>query len=44
MMVIELINILGHNTCENNLIIRIKNHQPQKDENGHWKGEKGRQG
>ena len=43
-MVIDLINILGHNTYENNLIIMIKNHQPLKGEKGHLKGEKGRQG
>ena len=44
MIVIEIINILAHNYCENNLIIKVKNHNPSKGEKGHWKGEKGRQG
>ena len=43
-MVLELINILGHNPYENNLIRKVKNHQPSKDEKGHWKGEKSKQG
>ena len=36
-MVLDIINILGHNPYENKLIKMIKNHQPSK-------GEKGRQG
>ena len=40
MIVIGLINILGHNNCENNLIIKVTNHNPLKGEKGHWKGEK----
>ena len=41
---IDILNILGPNTYENNLIIRIKTHHPSKGEKGHWKGKKGRQG
>ena len=40
-MVLEVINILGHNPCENNQIRMIKNHQPSEGEKGHQKGEKG---
>ena len=43
MIVIDLINILGQNPCENNLIRKVKNHNRSKGEKGHWKGEKGRQ-
>ena len=43
-MVPDLINILRHYPYENNLIIKVKNHNPSKGEKGHWKGEKGRQG
>ena len=42
--VLDLMNMLGHNTCENKLIRKVKNHNPSKGEKGHWKGEKGRQG
>ena len=44
MMVLDLINILGHNNCENKLIIKLKNHNPLKGGKDHWKGEKGIQG
>ena len=37
MIVLDLITILGHIFCENDLIIKVKNHNPSK-------GEKGRQG
>ena len=43
-IVLELINILEHNNCENNLIRKVKNHNPLKGEKGHWKGEKDRHG
>ena len=42
-MVLDLINILVHNPCENNLIRKVKNHNPLKGEKGHWKGENGKQ-
>ena len=42
-MVLDLINILGHYPYENNLITKVKNHNRLKGENGHWKGEKGKQ-
>lgn len=35
--------ILEYQTCENNLIIKVKNYNPSKGEKGHLKGEKGRQ-
>ena len=41
MMVFDLINILGHYNYENNLIIKVKNHNPSKGEKGYWKGEIG---
>ena len=41
-MVIDLINILGLNPCENTLIIKVTNNNPSKGEKGHWKGERGR--
>ena len=41
-VVLEIINILEHNPCENNLIRMIKNHQTSKGGKGQWKGEKGR--
>jgi hypothetical protein len=44
MIVIDLIKILGHNPCKNNLIRKVKNQNPSKGEKGHWKGEKGKQG
>ena len=43
-MVLDIIRILAHNPYENNLIIRVKSHNPTKGEKGHWKGEKDRQG
>ena len=43
-MVIDIINILGHNTYENNIIIMIKTYQTSKGEKGDWKSEKGEQG
>jgi hypothetical protein len=43
-MVIDIINIIEHNPCENKIIIMIKNHQLSKVEKGHRKGEKGKQG
>ena len=43
MIVIDLINILGFNPCENNLIINVKNQNPLKSVKGHWKGEKSQQ-
>lgn len=39
-----MISIISYNPCENNSIRMIKNKKPSKDENGHWKGEKGEQG
>ena len=42
-MVLDIINILGNNLYENNVIIMIKNNQPSRGEKVHWKGEKGRQ-
>ena len=38
-MVLEIINIIAHNTYKNNIIIIIKYHQHLKGEKGHWKGE-----
>ena len=29
-IVIDIINILEHNNCENNLIIKVENHNPLK--------------
>ena len=43
MMVLDLINILGHYPYENKLIGKVKNNNPLKGEKGHWKGEKGGQ-
>ena len=42
-MLLELLKILGHSHGENKLIKEVKNQNPLKGENGHWKGEKGRQ-
>ena len=44
MIVLDPIKILGHNNCENKIIIKVKNHNRSKSEKGHWKGENGRQG
>ena len=41
-MVLDLINILGNYSQENNIIREVKNHNPSKGEKGHWKGEKGK--
>ena len=41
MIVLDPINILGHDTYENKIIIKVKNHNPSKGEKGHSKGEKG---
>ena len=43
MMVLDLINTLGHNNFETNIIIKVKNKNPLKGEKGHWKGENGKQ-
>ena len=42
-MVLDLINIVGHNPCENKNIRKVKNHYPSKGGKGHWTDEKGRQ-
>ena len=42
-MVVEIINILGHQPCENMIIREVKNNNPLKGEKGNWKGENGRQ-
>ena len=37
-MVLDIINIIEHNPCENKSIKMTKNNQPGKDGKGHWKG------
>ena len=44
MIFLDIINILGYKIFENNIIRKVKNHNPSKGEKGHSKGEKGRQG
>ena len=37
-MVLDILNIIVHNPCENKSIRMIKNNQPLKGEQGPWKG------
>ena len=42
-MILDLLDILGHSSSENNVIKEVKNHNPKLGSKDHWKGEKVKQ-